>query len=354
MSSSNKCGGCKNIIRSKEFLICSTCKTKFDLLCINLSDRRFNRMNKETKRNWQCPECSNKLPKEGNTITPVRAIRSDSPTNSLDTSVSSICDAVGMTKSNSQQQTASHIDSNITLQDIRRLFKEEVSEIVRNQVTQELEAIKCSLDFFNEKYEELRNKLDNKIDIITKLESDNQALRTTLRDVLSRLSITEQQMRENNLEINGIPENRSENLKNVFLQLANTINCPINDNEVIHISRIAKVAKDNDRPRTVIVKLHSQLSRDSILAAVSTFNKNKNIPDKLNSHHLGIGGTRKAVFVAEHLTLENKRIHAATRIKCKELNYKFVWVRNGRIFARKDESHSALFIRNLDSLKLIT
>ncbi|KAJ0170735.1 hypothetical protein K1T71_013507 [Dendrolimus kikuchii] len=247
---------------------------------------------------------------------------------------------------------APNIDSHITLEDIRRLFKEEVSEIVRKQVTHELEAIKDSLNFFNEKYEELRNKLENKVDIISKLESDNESLRTMLKEVSARLSATEQQMRENNLEINGIPENRSENLNSVFTQLTKIIDCQVDDNETIHITRVAKAARDNDKPRTVIVKLRSQRSRDSILAAVTKFNK-KNTTDKLNSHHLGIGGSRKAVFVAEHLTLENKRIHAATRIKCKELNYKFVWVRNGRIYVRKDETHQAIFIRNLDSLKLV-
>ncbi|CAH2042562.1 unnamed protein product, partial [Iphiclides podalirius] len=52
--------------------------------------------------------------------------------------------------------------------------------------------------------------------------------------------------------------------------------------------------------------------RDSVLAAVIKFNKS-NVNDKLSSHHLGLGGSRVPIFVAEHLTPSNKALHAATR-----------------------------------------
>ncbi|XP_013161327.1 PREDICTED: uncharacterized protein LOC106113142 [Papilio xuthus] len=178
-------------------------------------------------------------------------------------------------------------------------------------------------------------------------------MQCTIKDLSFRLCSLEQSMRESNLEINGIPEHKSENLVNTVLQLGNVIDHPINEEDILKATRVMKFNKESDRPRSVIVKLKSPLCRDSVIAAVTKFNK-KNAKDKLSSHHLGISGARVPVFVAEHLIPSSKTLHAAARKKSKELNYKFVWVRNGRIYVRKDESCKAILIRDMDSLHLIT
>lgn len=125
------------------------------------------------------------------------------------------------------------------------------------------------------------------------------------------------------------------------------------DGDIQHVTRIAKMNKDSKRPRAVILKLRSIRYRDQLLAAVHKFNKSKKQQDKLNSTHLGLAGTAEPVYVAEHLTPANKSLHALTRKKAKEAMYSFVWIRDGRIYVRKNENSSALLIRNHDSLNLI-
>lgn len=83
-----------------------------------------------------------------------------------------------------------------------------------------------------------------------------------------------------------------------------------------------------------------------------SFNK-KNKDDKLCTHHLGYGGARKPVFVSKHLSPVNKSFHAAARIRAKELNFKYTWVRNGRIFMRRDDFGEAVLVRNKECLDLI-
>lgn len=159
-------------------------------------------------------------------------------------------------------------------------------------------------------------------------------------------------MRDSNLEIVGVPEFRNENLPSTVLQLAKVVDIDISDDDIVHVTRIAKINRQSDRPRSILVKLRSPRKRDILLAAVTKFNK-KNPKDKLSSQHLGLGGPGVPVFVAEHLTPENRSLHAAARIKAKGLAYKFIWVRNGRIFVRKDETSQAIAIRCMDSLNRI-
>lgn len=49
-------------------------------------------------------------------------------------------------------------------------------------------------------------------------------------------------------------------------------------------------------------------------------------------------------FVNLFLSPVNKSLHAAARIRAKELNYKYTWINNGRIFMRKDDFGEAILI----------
>ncbi|KAL0809364.1 hypothetical protein ABMA28_011567 [Loxostege sticticalis] len=69
----SKCAGCLQNLPRREFLTCSLCKSSYDLDCANVPIVRFNNtMSAEHKRNWKCQACYCKMPKTGNTNTPVR------------------------------------------------------------------------------------------------------------------------------------------------------------------------------------------------------------------------------------------------------------------------------------------
>lgn len=82
---------------------------------------------------------------------------------------------------------------------------------------------------------------------------------------------------------------------------------------------------------------------------MSKFNK-QHQDAKLNTKTIGIGGAATPIFVAEHLSPENRSLHAATRLKAKALGFKFVWVRNGKIYVRKAESARPKLILNKHAL----
>lgn len=126
----------------------------------------------------------------------------------------------------------------------------------------------------------------------------------------------------------------------------------ITEGDIVSVARTRKVDKNSNRPRAVVVRLSSIKARDDVLASVIKFNKS-NKDNKLNSKHLGYGGTVSPVFISEHLSPANKSLHAETRKVARDKGYKFVWVRDGRILVRKHEGAAAKQIRNLDSLNFI-
>lgn len=161
----------------------------------------------------------------------------------------------------------------------------------------------------------------------------------------------EQHSRSCNLEIQNVPEHKSENLITLAKQVANIANYKLNESDIHICTRVAKINGDSTRPRSIIVKFSSPRIRDEFLASTTRFNKKANsVSEKLNTTHLGISGTQKPVFVVEHLSPTQKAIHAAARNKAKELNYKFVWVKGGKIFMRKTDTSEYKLIKSIEEL----
>ncbi|XP_026740156.1 uncharacterized protein LOC113502703 [Trichoplusia ni] len=236
------------------------------------------------------------------------------------------------------------------LQDAMKCFVQDQLNTIRDMVSE----FKKSLSFFNEKYEAVKITLEEKSIKIQKLEKDNYDLQSSLKDMTMRVNILEQQARSSNIEMQCVPEHRAENLVSTVLQLSRVIGCDIKETDIQLCTRTAKKDKQNTRPRSVLVKFNSPRLRDTFLAASIQFNKT-NSSDKLNSSHLGIATDKPVpIFITEHLSPENKALHAATRVRAKELGFKFVWVRNGRVFMKKDEHSQSLLIRDHENLKLLT
>lgn len=375
-----ECAGCGAVVNKKPSMKCSLCEKIHCLLCSGIDESDFPSLSFNYKATWNCVICCGKKRKGGdNSGTPVRAVCVNSglsaPVATFDNqNVTRRNKNVAAQSSKLQPQpcgSASRPIAKISPPDaspmvsetrLREILQEEVSAVVRKTikafVDSELAAMKeqlsefgKSISFFNTQFEEIKATVAEKNVIIKDLVRDNQNLLATVNDVSTRLQLAEQHLRESNVEINGLPEHKSENLVTTLLHLGSVVENPLVDADILHISRVAKLNRKNDdtRPRTVVVKLRSQRHRDSILAAVARFNR-KNAQDKLSTNHLGLAGPRNPVFVSEHLSPSNKALHAATRIEAKTREYKFVWVRNGRIYVRKNESSQAIHIRNKESL----
>lgn len=339
-------------------------------------------MNIKQKTTWKCPTCHSQLPKGDNTNTPVRTARLASPAS--ERSIGSSSPSPSTTNVTLRRPPSKHDDDSVTLgqksisrnvpaenlaynpnfeDKLRSIIKQELNNVLENKIkilvtaqlkhmSEQICEFKSSMDFYNAQFESLKTALEEKDLIIKKLQAENEHLLAASRDHGTRLSLMEQSLRMSNVEINGIPEHKAENVVTTVLHLARTVGEQLEDSDIIHATRVAKMRPESNRPRPMIIKLRTPRLRDNLLAAVVSFNK-KNSQDKLSSRHLGMAGESIPVYVSEHLCPSNKQLHAATKKLAKELGYKFVWVRNGRVFVRKDVPHAAILIKNLESLSLL-
>lgn len=344
-------------------LICCSCKHKFHEECISL--RQLG--NSSELADWLCPSCLSKKPKEmKNDSTPVRDTQRRNQ----------VLPSAQIQNVNTEPRgkkagklTNLSVDANpseIRIDDIKlcALINAEVTRVLESTlpiiinksleaklqpILQNLNELTDSVKFLDKKYDEILEQVRSREEDIKALKSSNEQLQTTVTDLSSRLSNLEQNLREANIEIHGLPEFKNENLPQTIIRIGEVISHPIKDDDILACFRVAKKDSKSERPRTVVAKFRSARCRDSILAAVLSYNKTNKL-DKLNTSAIGIGGEKAAVFISEHLSPDKKALQAAARIKARELLYKFVWSKNGKIYMRKTPDTQAIPIHNMESL----
>lgn len=350
--------GCCTRLSSSETLKCKECKLKYHFSCTH-QHGYFKETSEEYKNNWECPSCRSKRPKFDNTNTPLR--ENSFGVTKKDKSPSNITYRTNRPRIQSDDPG----DNSSANNDIRKVVKEEISSTIGelqstlialfNNKTKELaskiDEISTSIIFFEQKYEDLKKEMETKITALSKLEVENQQLKTTVADLSSRLSQTEQHSRSCNVEIQCLPEKKSENLVIAIKKISETVGFKFNDTDLHLCTRISKIDKTSSRPRSILAKFGSPRIRDGFLASVLSFNKKaKQKDDKLNTSHLGIAGDKKPIFVVEHLSPGVKKLHALARQTAQLKHYKFVWIKSGRIYMRKTETSDYKLIKNKESL----
>jgi Baculovirus FP protein len=243
--------------------------------------------------------------------------------------------------------------------ELLKTLRKEIAEMLDSKISSELQGIKdqllelkpleASINFISEVQEDIKQQLSLNTVAIKNLQTDNMNIKSNLNTIQLKLREIDQQNRSKNIEIQMLPEQRNENLSIVFKKLCDVVSYPITTNGIISCHRVPKINNASSRPRNIVITMLDTNIKDDLLSAVRRYNKNKP-NDKLNAALLGVSPTASPVYVCEHLSPDNKELHAATRSFSKEQNYKFVWIRNGRIFTRKNESSPPIHIKNREVL----
>lgn len=239
------CSGCSVELDDKR-LFCKQCKGFYDLSCANILEKDFKKFTSEEKSCWICAFCKSKNRKGGdNTNTPVRS-------NSAPKLVEEDRSAHVTLRSRDRQRGLSGLpvpppDQDVghtgcvRMEELKDLIAKEIKEnlyssmfsIISTKLEPQLKTIREELadysqamKFFNDKFEEIVTKQSEYVDKVKTLEAENQFLRDHVEKINQRLKQIEDNARSTNIEIQCLPENRSENLITTVQQLGNVVKCP--------------------------------------------------------------------------------------------------------------------------------
>ncbi|KAL1468266.1 hypothetical protein MTO96_041604 [Rhipicephalus appendiculatus] len=218
--------------------------------------------------------------------------------------------------------------------ELRAEFKD-FKDTIERDFRKEFRDIKTSLAHAYKEYEDI--KVENK-----ELKESNAKLHVLCSDLLHqikdhecRILQAEQYSRRANVEIKGIPYSASLNLTEVVTKMCEQIGVPI---LASHIARVHWVPTAKDAAKkNVVVQFLQRQKRDGFLKSARSAT--------LKCSDVGID-SRAALFVKEHLCPELKRLLGRATARKHEANWKYVWVRDGKIFARQADGSPRIRIQN--------
>lgn len=286
---SKQCRACHKNIGRRIKLQCGRCSGYFHLDCGNVSEVDARLMQAE-KTTWTCNDCDTQRSRRSSMFIP-------SP------------------KTNGDDMT-------------------ELKNMIRELQT-EVREVKRSMDFINEKYEEEKKRNKIMSDMFAEISQDNQILKERVHKLESVLNNQNLSKIKQNLCISGFPLN-GDNKKaspDDLVKLCTALNVPvtINDFEAIRQFNTQNGIK-------VTVTLKNLELKNQILIARSK-------KGKINPVKCGLGTSEAPIFIDEELTKETYNLFKKAKA-LKELGYKYVWHRNGKVLMRKNDGDNAVHIKN--------
>lgn len=287
------CGVCVKSITSKQTkLTCGDCKRDFHASCLKYSKADVDCLNEEGLV-WRCKDCQS---------TRRKSMRFESSADEGKLSLEDIMAVV------------------TEIRDSQKNYEKSFNEACNSMDTQLMENTKA--------LKEQKEQNERLCELIESLSSENKELKRKVRVLEDRLESMEQYSRSNCVEIQGIPVTPGEDVLSVVKEVGKALDFPISDS-MVDVCHGLGVRQSGNRPSGIIVKFVRRIDKEEFL-------QRRRVKRTLSTRHIGRSDDRP-IYVNESLTPARRALHALARKYQRERGFKFLWVRNGKIFLRKEE-----------------
>lgn len=118
----------------------------------------------------------------------------------------------------------------------------------------------------------------------------------------------------------------------------------IND---IDIDKAYRLRKQSNK---IIIEFASLNKKVELMSKIKRHRVEANIINTNDNNDSSV----KFIYVNDQLTFNNRQLLWIAKTKAYEAKWKYVWVKNGKIFARKNETTPSIIITNATDIESIT
>lgn len=335
--SSRDCIACfKPVADDGRFMKCVACQHVYHLgqSCAGIAESTFTTMGPAKREKWKCRTCrsneSRSTSSSSQVTDPPGVLSQLNELNEKLDTLMSIRDNV-----NALMGLPSKVDELLSLKPAVDQLRSTVAEV------------QASIDFLSNKYDSLLQKASANEQTIREMETETASLKATVSEhalainrLREELNEAEQYSRLPNLEISGMPVLPNENLIERVGDLA--VKLGISDFQASDILAAHRLQSKKDQTPVVIIRFISAQIKERWFRARTMLRS------------LFQEGTLPKLFLNENLTRANRELFWLARSRSRERNYKFTWVRSGKIFAKKHENAPLVRInRHADLDKIV-
>ncbi|KAL4718700.1 hypothetical protein ACJJTC_002181 [Scirpophaga incertulas] len=238
-----------------------------------------------------------------------------------------------------------------------RLFRDEL-KAVRTEIHEcrlEISDFKSILGSYDARMTTMEDRISVVENKLSKLAESNVGnFDDTIAELKAQLNVRDQELLSNDIELAGVPEKNQESLTTLVKMLSVKLGVEFDERDMVRIERVGSTLRDRvdggattsggnsdlaERPRIITVRFARRSVRDQWLSAAR-------VRRKITSADIEMPGSPCRIYINERLTKRNRLLFYSARQAGVKAHWKYVWTRNGKIYARKEEGQPAVLIRN--------
>lgn len=185
---------------------------------------------------------------------------------------------------------------------------------------------------------QITNSLSDLSQQMAEIRVESKQNKEELKEMDIKMNKMQQQIISKKIEIKNV-NNDELNANDVVKTIASSINVQINEHDISDAYRLKNI-------------------KDKIIIEFTTHNKKREFMKNIKRHRIDASiinndSNNSFIYINDCLTAQNRKLLWLAKTKAKEVNWKFVWSRNGAIFARKTENAPVILINNSADIELI-
>jgi hypothetical protein len=172
-----------------------------------------------------------------------------------------------------------------------------------------------------------------------------QGLVSEIHDIKIDCNNSAQYSRRDTLEIAGIPVCKDEDTNDIVCNIGKLVDVDIEDDDISVSHRLPGDKYNNSHVPAIIVKFVRRDLRDELYKA------RKSLSGK-STRDIGIlRHPQQNIYINESLTPQNRALYKQCLKAKRELHYKFIWTKYGKIHLRKNNSSPSVNISSPVDIK---
>lgn len=198
------------------------------------------------------------------------------------------------------------------------------------------------------KYDEIRSNIKTTIDnqeilnqSLKKLQKENKVYRNEILELKDRVEYLERSKLETTMNLYPVIETEKMDLKEVVQKIGKKTGIKLEGRDIVDIFRRPK--KKSGKPGDIVIKFINKEIRDKVLEGIRKV--------RLTHDDIGIKCEIGRIYGNEELTRLGKDIYyKALKLKYEE-KWKFLWIKGGKTYIKKEESGRAIRLDNLETIE---
>lgn len=239
-------------------------------------------------------------------------------------------------------------ESEPTLKDVLALIKSSTEG--QSSLIKTVEAnLGAALESCNSKIDGIAGKVAQLESDVTRLSVANEELQNKVFTLEERLISAEQYSRVNDVDVNGIPYKKGENLGAILDSLGRALAFPLNKSnvEVAH-----RVGLEGSSRRGIYIRFERKPDKEAFIHARKV-KRNLCLKD-LDAFGVSHAQCDDPIFINDSLCVElRKVVNEARRLKREEGLFAQVWVTGAKLYIKKSENSPKIQVKSMRHLRAL-